>query len=131
MLLGWLVPVVLTGLPDVPGFVIGMVVLAGGLAAFFLSLARLHKQMKTVKEGELAAARALYTEAFEPMRVAPSLDTLREQQPLLSAADMLEKRAQAIHEWPIDEGTFARVVTIATGVITITVGRLILDPIGL
>ena len=124
-------PVVLTGLPDVPGFVIGILVLAGGLAAFFLSLARLHKQMKMVKQDELAAARALYVEAFEPMRAVPSLDTLKEQQPLLSAADMLEKRAQAIHEWPMDEGMLARVVTIATSVVAITVGRVILDPLGL
>jgi hypothetical protein len=37
----------------------------------------------------------------------------------------------AIHEWPIDEGTLARVITIATSVIAITIGRLILDPLGL
>jgi hypothetical protein len=43
----------------------------------------------------------------------------------------LEKRAQAIHEWPIDEGILARVITIATSVIAITIGRLILDPLGL
>jgi hypothetical protein len=131
MLLAWLVPVVLTGLPDVVGFAIGVIVLAGALATFFLSLVRLHGQMVKVKESELAIARDLYAEAYEPVRTAPTLDALERQHRLLSTADALEKRASAIHEWPIDEGTVARVITIATSVIAITVGRLILDPFGL
>jgi hypothetical protein len=131
MLLAWLVPVVLTGLPDVVGFAIGVIVLAGALATFFLSLVRLHRQMVNVKEGELAIARELFAEAYQPVRTAPTLEALERQHRLLSAADALEKRAGAIHEWPIDEGTVARVITIATSVIAITVGRLILDPFGL
>jgi hypothetical protein len=43
----------------------------------------------------------------------------------------LEKRAKAIHDWPIDEGTVARVLTIATSAVAITIGRLILGPFGL
>ena len=131
MLLAWLVPVVLTGLPDAVGFAIGVIVLAGALATFFLSLVRLHRQMVKVKETELAIARELYAEAYEPVRAAPTLEALERQHRLLSAADALEKRASAIHEWPVDEGTVARVITIATSVIAITVGRLILDPFGL
>ncbi len=50
---------------------------------------------------------------------------------LLGAAEALEQRALAIHEWPIDEGTLARVLTITTSVIAMTVARLILDPLGL
>jgi hypothetical protein len=42
-----------------------------------------------------------------------------------------EKRAEAIHEWPIDEGTVARVITIVTSVIAVIIARLILDPFGL
>jgi hypothetical protein len=49
----------------------------------------------------------------------------------LGAAEALEKRAREIHGWPIDEGTLARVLTIATSVVAMTVGRLILDPLGL
>ncbi|HEX2462668.1 MAG TPA: hypothetical protein VHJ58_21185 [Vicinamibacterales bacterium] len=45
MLLAWLVPVFLTGLPDVVGAVTGTVVLIVVLATFFLSLLRLHWQM--------------------------------------------------------------------------------------
>lgn len=131
MLLAWLVPVLLTGLPDVAGVVVGMLVLAGGLAAFFLSLFRLHRQMLAVKERELAIARDLYAQAYAPVRTVPTLESLEQQRSLLGAADALEKRARAIHEWPIDEGTFARVLTITTSVIAMTIGRMILDPLGL
>jgi hypothetical protein len=131
MLMMWLVPVLLTGLPDVVGVVIGMLILGGGLAAFFLSLYRLHRQMLEVKASELALARDLYAQAYEPVRATPSLAALDRQRSLLGAADALEQRAHAIHEWPIDEGTFARVLTITTSVIAMIVARLILDPLGL
>ncbi|MGH3052099.1 MAG: hypothetical protein ACRDM8_03955 [Gaiellaceae bacterium] len=131
MLLAWLVPLVFTGLPDVVGVSLGAGVLAGALAAFFFSLLRLHRQMVEVKASELALARELYAEAYEPVRTARTLDALERQHTLLSAADALEKRAQAIHEWPIDEGTVAWVITITTSVIAVAIARLILSPLGL
>jgi hypothetical protein len=131
MLLAWLVPLVLTGLPDIVGVVIGLAVLSAAIAGFFLSLFRLHRRMVEVKESELDVARELYAEAYGPVRTVPTLATLERQQPLLGAADALEKRAHAIHEWPIDEGIVARVITISTSVVGITVARLILDPFGL
>ncbi len=131
MLLAWLVPLVLTGLPDVVGVTTGLLVLLAGLAAFFLSLFRLHRQMVEVKANELAVARELYAQAYEPVRAERTLDALARQHSLLGAADALEKRAHAIHEWPIDEGTLARVLTIVTSVIAMTIARLILDPLGL
>lgn len=87
--------------------------------------------MVEVKASELAIARELYAQAFEPVRTTPTLEALEQQRNLLAAADALEKRAWAIHDWPIDEGTVARVITIATSVVGITVARLILDPFGL
>ena len=75
--------------------------------------------------------RDLYAKAYEPVRRAATLEALGAQRNLLSAADGLEKRAKAIHDWPIDEGTLARVLTIATSVVAIAVGRLILDSLGL
>ena len=131
MLMMWLVPVLLTGLPDVVGVVIGTLVLGGGLATFFLSLLGLHRQMLDVKAGELATARDLYAQAYEPVRATPTLEALERQRSLLGAADALEQRAHAIHEWPIDDATFARVITITTSVIAMIIGRLILDPLGL
>jgi hypothetical protein len=85
--------------------------------------------MVDVKARELTIARQLYAEAYEPVRATPTLDVLERQQRLLGAADSLEKRAHEIHDW--HEGIFARVLTIATSVVGITVARLILDPLGL
>jgi hypothetical protein len=65
------------------------------------------------------------------VRESPTLEVLEQQRNQLAPADALEKRARAINDWPIDEGTFARVLTIATSVVAITIGRLILDPFGL
>jgi hypothetical protein len=131
MLLAWLVPVLLTGLPDVVGVSLGLLLVAAGLGTFVLSMWRLHRQMVELKANELGIARELYAAAYEPVRSAQTLDALDEQRSLLGAADALEKRARAIHEWPIDEGTWARVLTIVTSVIALTIGRLILDPLGL
>ena len=131
ILLAWLVPLVLTGLRDAVGSAIGVAVLAAALTTFFLSLVRLHHRMVEVKAEELALARELYAQAYAPVRESPTLETLEQQRNLLAAADVLEKRAKAIHDWPIDEGTLARVLTIATSVVAITIGRLILDPVGL
>ncbi|MFN2466737.1 MAG: hypothetical protein ABR521_01185 [Gaiellaceae bacterium] len=129
-LLAWLVPVVLTGLPDLVGATLGMLVLGTGLATFYFSLLRLHRQMVEAKRAEVAVARDLYAQAYGPVRTAPTLEVLEQQRALLAAADQLEKRANAIHEWPIDEGTLARLITITTSVIAMTIGRLILNPLG-
>jgi hypothetical protein len=131
ILLAWLVPLVYTGLTDVVGVALGLGLLVAALATFFFSLVRLHERMVEVKAEELTLARELYAKAYKPVRDAPTLETLEAQRNLLSAADGLEKRAKAIHDWPIDEGTFARVLTIATSVVAIAIGRLILDPFGL
>jgi hypothetical protein len=131
MLLVWLVPVLLTGLPDLVGAALGMLVLGAALATFFFSLERLHRQMVEVKASELAIARDLYAQAYEPVHDARTLEALEQQRGLIGAADALEKRASAIHEWPLDEGTSTRVITITTSVIAMTIGRLILDPLGL
>jgi hypothetical protein len=130
LLLAWLVPILVTGLPDIVGLAIGLFVLVGGLGAFVVSLSGLHRQMVEVKESELELARQLYAEAYEPVRADRTLEALERQHTLLGAADALEKRARAIHEWPVAEGTWAWVVGIATSVVAIACARLILRPFG-
>jgi hypothetical protein len=130
LLLAWLVPVLVTGLPDVVGLAIGLLVLGGGLGAFFFSLLGLHRQMVELKENELALARELYAEAYEPVQAARTLEALERQHTLLGAADALEKRARAIHDWPVAEGTWAWVIGIATSVVAVACARLILRPFG-
>lgn len=131
VLLAWLVPLLLTGLPDVVGAVIGMAVLAVALVTFFLSMVGLHRQMVAVKRAEVERARALYAQAYEPVHASPTLDVLERQRNLLSAAEGLERRASSIHEWPFAERTPTLVITIITSVTAMTIGRLILDPFGL
>jgi hypothetical protein len=126
LVLAWLIPLVLTGLPDIVGVSIGAFVLAGALAAFFLSLFRLHRRMGEVKVDELTVARELYVQSYEPVRAEKTLGALERQRNVLAAADALEKRARAIHEWPVDERTVAWVIGITTSVIAVTIARLIL-----
>jgi hypothetical protein len=126
-LLAWLVPILVTGLPDIVGLAIGLLVLVAGLGAFVFSLYGLHRQMVAVKEDELELARELYAEAYEPVREERTLEALDRQHSLLGAADSLEKRARAIHDWPVAEGTW---IGIATSVVAIACARLILRPFG-
>jgi hypothetical protein len=98
LLLAWMVPVLVTGLPDVIGLAIGLLVLGGGLAAFVFSLWGLHRQIVEVKENQLELARELYAEAYAPVRAERTLEALERQHSLLGAADALEKRARAIHD---------------------------------
>jgi hypothetical protein len=131
MLFGSVGPLVLTGISDVPGVIVGIGVLVAGVGLFFLSLRRLNRQMVAVKQRELERAIDLYRQAYQPVRDEPTLEVLKRQTGLLSAAEALEKRAERIQEWPFDEATFARVVTIASGVAAVVIGRIILDPVGL
>ena len=87
--------------------------------------------MIKVKKQELEVARRLYAEAYEPVRQDPTLKSLERQHSLLGAADALEKRARAIHDWPREEGTWAWVIGIATSVVAIACARLVLTPLGL
>jgi hypothetical protein len=131
MLLVWLVPVLLTGLPDVVGVMLGMLVLGCGLGFFALALLRLHRQMVEVKARELAIARELYAQAYEPVWRQPPLESLERQQGLMGAATTLETRAKAIDEWPIGEATFAWVVGLTTSILAMTLGRMVVTPLGL
>jgi hypothetical protein len=87
--------------------------------------------MVEVKLSALGVARDLYAEAYAPVHATPTLEALERQRNLLAAADALEKRAASIHEWPFAERTPTLVIAIVTSVIAMTIGRLILDPLGL
>jgi hypothetical protein len=65
-----------------------------------------------------------------PLHAEPTLEMLERQHSLLGAAGSLEKRARAIHDWPVAEGTRAWVIGIATSVVAVACARLILRPLG-
>jgi hypothetical protein len=131
MLLGVVGPLVLTNASDIPGAVVGIVVLAAGVGLFFWSLRRLHRQMIAVRERELEMARSLYMQTYQQVRDQPTLEVLARQASLLKAAEELERRGERILVWPFDEATFARVVAIATSVTAGIIARLPLEPVGL
>ncbi|MFH5823383.1 hypothetical protein [Georgenia sp. AZ-5] len=131
MLFGSVGPLVLTAHTDRPGALVGTIVLAVGLVLFFLSLRDVHRQMVLVKRRELDRARLLYQEAYRRVQHEPTLEMLQQQSGLLGAAEALEKRAERIQEWPFNEATFARVVTIASSASAAILARLVLTPAGL
>ena len=131
MLLGAATPLVLTGFTDLPSVLVGTVVILVGVALFFLSQRGLHRQMAAVKVHEVALARRLYEEAYRPVREQPTLEQLQRHVGALNAAEALEKRVERIQAWPFDEGTFARVATIATSAVATILARLLLAPTGL
>jgi hypothetical protein len=131
MLLGVVAPLVLSTSYDIPAAIIGAAVLVTGVGLFFLSLRRLHRQMVSVKQQELDRTRGLYMEAYRQVRDQPTLAVLEQQAGLLKAAEALEKRAERIQVWPVEEGTIATVVAIASSVAAGIIGRLILQPVGL
>lgn len=109
---------------------IGLGVFAFGVAVFVLSLWRLHMQMAAAKKAYVNQARSLYAQAYEPLRGNSDLVALREQADLLSAAEAIEKRAEAIYEWPIDDGMLRWLAVIGTGVVTSIVVRVLFALLG-
>ncbi|WP_166879680.1 hypothetical protein [Salinibacterium sp. ZJ450] len=131
MLVGIVLPLLITGVSDLSAVVVSSAVLVAGFVAFFLSLRRLHLRMVQVKRAELARVLELYRQAYEQVQHESSLDVLQQKIGLLTAAETLEKRAERIQRWPFDEATFARVVTIASSVVGVIIARLLLAPTGL
>jgi hypothetical protein len=113
------------------GIAIGLGFVLAGVASFFASLLGLHRQMRRVRQAEMLRATELYARAFEPLRHEPDLATLQRVAPLLGAAEALERRADGIQTWPFSNAIFARIVIIATSVVTAIVTKLVMTSIGL
>jgi hypothetical protein len=124
-------PIVLVSMTDVLGLTVGLLFFVIGVIAFFLSLYRIHGQMAIARKGEIAKAHELYAKAYEPLRATPSLELLGKQAPLLSAAEALEKRLEGIQTWPFSDAIFARIVVVASGVVTAIIVKLLLKPLGM
>lgn len=124
------VPFLLVSLRDRFDLTVGLAFFVAGVGAFFLSMWRLHRQMVETKGEHLVRARALYGEAYEPLRPETTLEALQARTPLVSAAEAFEKRVLAIQEWPFDDRTMARIVGISTGVVTAIIARFVLRAFG-
>lgn len=126
-----LAPILLISLTFVVSLVIGLLFFTAGVVAFFLSLWRLHEQMGRAKQRQLSRAQALYEQAYEPLMTTHTLEILKERSSLLSAAEALERRAEAIQTWPFNDALLTRIVVIGLGVVTAIITRLVMKPLGL
>lgn len=99
---------------------------------FVLSLWRLHSRLQKAKAEHLADARALCARVLREVRTALTQGDGGDQAAArLSAAEAIERRAAAIHKWPLGAGMFARVAAIFSAVVTAILARLILSAMGL
>jgi hypothetical protein len=105
-----------------------------GVLVFFGCLQGLHRQLLAARRHYLEWAGQLYARAYEPVR-SGSLAALGEQAQPLQAAEVIQRRAEAIQQWPFQQRRLAQIAAIvgtvvtfvATGIIT----RLILVRFGL
>ena len=111
--------------------VLDLALFGAGVVIFFLSLWRIHQQMLAAKRRYVEWARELYARAVEPVRASGDPEVLRAQSSVMSAAESLERRAEAIQHWPFDESTVTRIAAITTGVVTAIITRVLLSRIGL
>lgn len=124
-------PILLISLTNVVSLVVGLLFFIAGVIAFFLSLWRIHEQMSRAKQRQLLQAQTLYQQAYEPLMTTHTLEVLKERSSLLSAAEALEKRADAIQIWPFSDALLTRIVVIGLSVISAIIARLVMKPLGL
>jgi hypothetical protein len=105
-----------------------------GVLVFFGCLQGLHRQLLTARRHYLEWAGQLYARAYEPIR-SGKLVALGEQARPLQAAEVIQRRAEAIQEWPFQQRRLAQIAgivgTVVTFVATGIITRLILVRFGL
>jgi hypothetical protein len=83
----------------------------------------------------LAWAGQLYARAYEPIRSGSLAAALGEQAQLLQVAEVIQRRAEAIQQWPFQQRRLAQMAgivgTVVTFVMTGIITRLILVRLGL
>jgi hypothetical protein len=117
---------------------VGLLLLLGlfllGVLVFFACLQGLHRQLVAARRHYLEWAGQLYARAYEPIR-SGSLAALGDHAQLLQAAEVIQRRAEAIQQWPFQQRRLAQMAgivgTVVTFVITGILTRLILVRLGL
>ena len=101
---------------------------------FFACLHGLHRQLLAARRHYLDWAGQLYARAFEPIR-SGSLAALEEQAQALQAAEVIQRRAETIQQWPFQQRRLAQIAgivgTVVTFVLTGIITRLIVVRFGL
>jgi len=130
LILAIAVPIIFVFSADLPTVLVSLVVIGASVGLFFLSMFRVHRQMVESRHRYLSITRAIYREAYEPVRANPSLGSLEARATALSVAQGLVERAESVLEWPIDERATAVVAVVVTGVVTSLIVRLVLIAAG-
>ena len=128
------VPVLLVNLANPLRLLLSLGLFLVGVLVFFGCLEGIHRQLLTARRHYLELAGRLYAHAYEPIR-SGSPAVLAEQAPSLQAAEVVQRRAEAIQEWPFQQRRLTQIAaivgTMVTFVITGIVTRLILVRFGL
>jgi hypothetical protein len=105
-----------------------------GVGVFFACLQGLHRQLLAARHHYLEWAGQLYARAYAPIR-SGSLAALGEQAQLLQAAEVIQRRAEAIQQWPFQQRRLAQIAgivgTVVTFVLTGIITRFIVVRFGL
>jgi hypothetical protein len=105
-----------------------------GVGVFFGCLEGLHRQLLAARRHYLEWAGQLYARAYEPLR-SGSLAAMDGQAQPLQAAEVIQRRAEAIQQWPFQQRRLAQMAgivgTVVTFVITGIITRLVLVRLGL
>jgi hypothetical protein len=125
VLIAALVPITIATARDRQSVLFALAHLAAGVAAFFLSLYRLHEQLAAARARYLVQVRRLSAEAFAPVENGWSLDNLAAQSGRINAARALEQQVGTIQRWPVGETAIARIAAIATSVVTAMIVRIV------
>jgi hypothetical protein len=128
------VPVLLVNLASPLRLLLSFGLFLLGVGVFFACLQGMHRQLLAARRHYLEWAGRLYARAYEPVR-SGSPTALAEQAQALQAAEVIQRRAEAIQQWPFQQRRLAQIAaivgTMTTFVITGIVTRLILVRFGL
>jgi hypothetical protein len=127
-------PVLVISLANPTGLLLSLGLFLLGVLVFFGCLQGLHRQLLAARRHYLEWAGQLYARAYEPVR-SGSLAALGEQAQALQAAEVIQRRAEAIQQWPFQQRRLAQIAgivgTVVTFVATGIITRLILARLGL
>lgn len=117
----------------IPSTIMLLILLAAGVALFFLPLTSIHARMRDEKRRILRTIGARYPrlEADPPAGGGPATldDVQRGVKRLtdLQELELLDRKASSLPTWPFDIQVVSRFVTIVLSVTAVLVGRLITD----
>jgi hypothetical protein len=113
-------PVLVLNLTNPFGLLLGLGLFLLGVGIFFGCLQGLHQQLLAARRHYLAWAGELYKRAYEPAR-SGSLVALGEQAQPLQAAEVIQRRAEAIQEWPFQQRRLAQIAAVVGTMVTFVV----------